>query len=196
MQISPRDRRMIIIGAVLLVIILIWNMLTPSGTSKGTAGLESKAKADQDTKVNLATQTRLTREVKDLTPKVNDLAYNIAPDELVPRTIKDLQGIAAKSGIHIREIKPARPKLLASGMGSSVPLEVHFLAPFQPNAMKFLYYVEDPAGKMVIDKLDISSADPRRKTVEVSATVTVFTKVTSGAGTSDLGDKTNAASTN
>jgi hypothetical protein len=187
---------MIIIGAVLLVIILIWNILTPSSSTKGTAGLEPIGKAKQDTKVNVATQARLTREVKDLAPKVNDLAYNLAPDELVPRTVKELQEIAAKSGVHIREVKPARPKLLPSGMGSSVPLEVHFLAPFQPNAMKFLYYVEDPSWKMVIDKLDISSADPRLKTVEVSATVTVFTKVTSGAGASDTGDRSNAASTN
>ncbi len=158
--------------------------------------MEPLSKAIQDTKVNVATQARLSREVKDLTPKVNDLAYNLAPDELVPRTVKDLQEIAVKSGVHIREIKPGRPKLLPSGMGSSVPIEAHFLAPFQPNAMKFLYYVEDPAGKMVVDKLDISSADPRRKTVEVSATVTVFTKVTTGSGASESGDKSNAASTN
>ena len=196
MQISPRDKKMIIGGIVFAVIIFIWNILTPSSAGKGTTGLLSETKAKQDTAVNTRTQVRLTNEVSDLTPMVNDLAYSLAPDELVPRTVKELQEIALKSGVHIREIKPVRPKLLPSGMGSSVPLEVHFLAPFQPNAMKFLYYVEDPAGKMVIDKLDVSSADPRRKTVEVSATVTVYTKVISGAGTSDSGEKSNAASTN
>jgi len=196
MQISPRDRKVLVILVVFVVVIFIWNMATPSTSGKGTAGMLPAKKAIEGTTLNQKNQARLTREVNELTPKVNDLAFNIAPDELVPRTVKDLQEIAAKSGVHIREIKPIRPKLLASGMGSSVPMEVHFLAPFQPNAMKFLYYAEDPAGKMVIDKLDISSADPRRKTVEVSATVTVFTKVTTGAGTSDLGDKSNASGTN
>lgn len=196
MVISPRDKRMIYIGVIVLVLIFAWNFLTPSTGAKSTAGMVPYAKATKDTEVNKHNEVRLTRELTDLDPKVSGLAYNTPPDELVPRTVRDLQRIAAKSGVHIREIKPIRPRVLGSGMGSSVPLEVHFQAPFQPNAMKFLYYVEDPAGKMVVDKLDISSADPRHKTVEVSAQVTVFTRVTGAAGVIDSGDKPNATTVN
>ncbi len=194
MQISPREKRLVGIGAVILVIILIWNFLTPSGGGASTKGLVSLAKARSDTDLNRRNQARLERETKEIDPVIDKLASNTPADRLVPETVKSLQTIATKAGVHIREIKPVRPKLLASTMGSSVPLEIHFLAPFQPNAMKFLYYVEDPSGRMVIDKLDISSADPRKKTVEVSAQVSVFTRNTTGAGTSDAGDKNNATS--
>jgi len=195
MQINAREKKLMVVASVILVLILIFNFLTPSSSGPSTKGMVSLQKAKEGTDLNRRNETRLAREVKDLDPVIDTKAFNTSPDQLVPTTIRELQQIAAKAGVHIREVKPIRPKLLASTMGSSVPLEVHFLAPFQPNAMKFLYYLEDPAGKMVVDKLDISSADPRKKTVEVSAQVSVFTRNTAGAGTSDSGDKSNATST-
>ena len=194
MQISPREKRLVYGGAVILIIILIWNFLSPSSAGPSMKGMVSLKEAQKNTDLNKRTQSRLAREVQELDPDINSKAYNSAPDQLVPTTVRELQKIALKSGVHIRDIKPVRSKVLASGMGAGVPIEVHFLAPFQPNAMKFLYYVEDPAGKMVVDKLDISSADPRQKTVEVSALVTVYTRNTAGAFASDSGDKSNATS--
>lgn len=195
MQINPREKKIIGFAVFAVIGILIWNANTPSVGAKGTTGQVPLPKAISDSNLNKHNEQRLTREVSELDPKVNELAYNLPPDELVPRTIRNLQQIAAKSGVHIREVKPIRPRVLASGMGTSVPLEVHFLAPFQPNAMRFLYYVEDPAGKMVLDKLDITTADPRMKTVEVSAQVTVYTKIIVGPNGSDAttGARPNAA---
>ncbi len=196
MQISPRERRLVTIGGVVVVLIVIFNILTPSGGGKSLAGTVPYAKAVKDNEVNERNAARLAREATELEPHVATLAYDLAPDELVPRTIRDLQQIAAKAGVHIREVKPIRPRTLASGMGSSVPLEVHFLAPFKPNTVKFLYLVEDPDGRMVVDKLDITSADPRQKTVEVAAQITVYTRSvapgTTGTDTSDKSSVTNA----
>jgi len=196
MQISPREKRMVTIGGVIVIVILIFNILTPSGGGTSLKGLVPYAKAVKDNELNVRNAARLSRETTELEPHVATLASDIAPDELVPRTIRDLQQIAAKAGVHIREVKPIRPRVLTSGMGSSVPLEVHFLAPFKPNTVKFLYLVEDPDGKTVVDKLDITSADPRQKTVEVAAQITVYTRSvapgTTGTETSSKGTVANA----
>ena len=92
--------------------------------------------------------------------------------------MRDIQAIALKSNIHIREIKPIKARKLADGSGSKVSMEVRFRAAFQPNVMKFLYLAEDPTGKMVVDKLSLTSADARFRTVEVSAQIAVFTRST------------------
>ena len=65
-----------------------------------------------------------------------------------------------------------------------VPVEVRFRAPFQPNVVRFLYDLENPSGRMVIDKISITSADARFRTVEVSAQITVFTRSSNGSSTS------------
>lgn len=191
MQINPREKRLVIIGVITVIAILIWNFM-PGGSSTSTAGMLATQDANNKTKDAEATLKMLNKESTGYEPRVEAMTYDMPPDELVPHVIRDLQQIAAKSGVHIRETKPVRPKVLPSGMGTSVPLEVHFLAPFQPNTMKFLYQVEDPNGKLVVDKLDITSADPRRKTVEVSVQVTAYTRNVTGSKNSEGGD-TNSA---
>jgi hypothetical protein len=194
MQISPREKKMLAYGGVVVLIIVFYMILT-SGGAKTVKGQVPYAKAVKDNALNERNVIRLSREMKDLEPHIATLASDAAPDELVPRTIRDLQEIAAKAGVHIREVKPIRPKVLQSGLGSSVPLEVHFLAPFKPNTVKFLYLVEDPSGKMVVDKLDITSADPRQKTVEVAAQITVYTRSTAaGSAGSDTSSGSSASS--
>jgi hypothetical protein len=191
MAISPSERRMIGFGGAIAVGIILYS-LWPSGSTVNTAGMLATQDAKSKKNVALAALKKLKLESEGYQPQIAAMSYDVAPDELVPLMVRELQQIAAKSGVHLREYKPVRPHLLTSGMGSSVPLEVHFLAPFQPNTMKFLYQVEDPNGKLVVDKLDITSADPRRKTVEVSVTVTGYTRKLAGASGTEGGDTNNA----
>jgi hypothetical protein len=145
---------------------------------------------------------------------VQEHAYNKPVEQLVPLVIRDLQATAQRAGIHLREVKPLRPKQVTEEpvirpgqkttrttqtthdvLGARVPVEVRFRAQFQPNVVRFLYDVENPAGKMVVDKISITSADAKFKVVEVSAQITVFTRSSAGTSGGDSGetsdDKTN-----
>jgi len=194
MKISPREIRTIVIVVLIAVVALVINYATqPKSVGKGPqVPLET---AQQRTDKATAAIQKIKQEDKEIKPRIEEMSYTEPAEELVPQMIHDLQATAKKTGIHLDKIKPLRPGLLPGKNGTRVPLEVHFRTPFQPNAVKFLYYVEDPAGKMVVEKLDISSADAKFKTVDVTAQITVFTRAlakdpgAAGGDTENVKDK-------
>lgn len=176
---------LVIFGAVALV-------MSPSG--KAGAGkilpLDEAVRQNRETKKKL--QDLKADKVK-LEPQVVQMTYDMPPEQLSATVTETLYELADKAGVHIREIKPLRARTLTDGTLTTVPLEVRFHALFQPNVMRFLYYAEDPAGKLVVDKISITSPDTHAKGVDVSAQITVYTRSavkanTTGAGQAGQGD--------
>lgn len=188
---NKRERLLLILGIPLVLVVLAWNFLSPPTTQATQNGLLSKEDADK--KLTAAQHENITMHAEQdkMDPDIEKMSYHIPAEQLVPRLIRNLQTLADKSGVHLREIKPIRGKKLKSNAGVRVPVEVRFKAAFQPDAMRFLYHVEESDSRMVVDKINITSADPRFKTVEISATITVFTTSLDGFG--GEGDNSNAS---
>jgi hypothetical protein len=196
LAISERDRRVLIIGGVIVVGVVLWSVLNPADSPKTQAKMLPLPQAKQKLEVNIRTLKRLSSERDETEPRIARLTYNLTPEEVVPRVIRDLQTVAVRAQVRLREVKPLRPRELPSGQGQSVPMEVRFRAPFLPNAIRFLYFIESPDGKIVVDKLNITSAEARFKTVDVSAQITVFTRKASAPADKKEGESTNARATN
>ena len=214
-----KRREQVLVGACVIVVAgSLWFALTPN-VSGGKTNLVSLETAESKTKASQSNVRKLRDEQMAVEPTVNARAYTKPADQLVPIVVGDLQRAAERSGIHLREVRPLRakpvtdesdPKVVAKAatsrtarsgstthelLGARVPVEVRFRAQFQPNVVHFLYDLENPAGRMVLDKISITSADARFKTVEVSAQVTVFTRGSTGPASGTAGDITDDRST-
>ncbi len=192
-SISSRERRLIMISAPVVVGLLVWGLM-PSGPTAKTGALQPKPVAIRNTAEKSQQLVRLVEDQKRLTPVVNSLSYDAPAEELVPQMIRELQRVGLTAGVHIREVKPLRPRLIAGGAGARVPVEVRFRAAFQPDVVRFLYYVEDPSGRMVVDKINITSADDRFRTVDVTAQITVNTRSTVGVSGGAAGENSDVNS--
>jgi|SRR5579872_1241221 len=203
--------RVMVIGCVVVVAASLWFALSGNGAPRKT-NLVPYDKALQQTAASKLNVRRLEQDEAVLKPRVASRSYNQPAEALVPIVVANLQTAADRAGIHLREVRPLRPKTVTDEqdpaaapksatarvsrntthdvLGARVPVEVRFKAPFQPNVVKFLYELEDPAGRLVIDKISITSADARFKTVEVSAQITVFTQSAAGSSGTDTGDIT------
>ena len=177
---TKRERLLLLIAIIVIPIILIVNALTPSGRTAGTRTLLPLDQANTKRDIQTRTMARWSQEEKDMPPQIARMSYDLPADQVVPQMVNDLQKIAARSGVHLGEIKPVKPDTLPSGSGAHVPVAVRFRAPLQPNTVRFLYEVEDPTGKFVVDKMDITSGDAKFQTVEASAQISVFTRSTVG----------------
>ena len=177
---SKREKLLLILGIPIVLIVLAWNFLSPSTAPTTQKGLLSTEDAVKKLAIAKSDNLKIHAELDKMDPDIEKISYQIPAEQLVPRLIRNLQTLADKSGVHLREIKPIRPKKLKSNAGVRVPVEVRFKATFQPDAIRFLYHVEESDSRMVVDKINITSADPRFKTVEISATITVFTTSLTG----------------
>lgn len=180
-NLSKRDKNLIVIMLVVVILAGVL-LLIPSGGAAGNSKMLSLAEAKQkNVKAQLAYRA-MKADQDRLLPQINHLTYNMPPEQLTAYVTEDLYALAERAGVHIREIKPLRARVLSDGSVTRVPLEVRFRAPFQPNVMRFLYYAEDPTKKMVVDKISINSTDTQLKSVDVSAEITVFTRSTANSG--------------
>lgn len=188
---SKRERMLLIIGVPLVLIVLAWNFLSPPAGQAAPKGQLSTADAEKKTATLQAENKRMLSEQEEMEPKIAQMSYTIPAEQLVPQTIRNLQSLAARDGVHLREVKPIRGKKLKSNAGVRVPIEVRFNSKLQPDAVRFLYHVEQADSRMVVDKINITSADPRFHTVDVSATITVFTTSLDGFSSGE-GENSNA----
>ena len=172
---SKREKLLLILAIPIVLIILAWNLLSPPPTAAARTGLLSSEDAKKKLHDAQSDNLKMLAEQNKMDPEIDKMSYKIPAEQLVPRLIRNLQTIADKAGVHLREVKPIRGKKLKSNAGVRVPVEVRFKAAFKPDAIRFLYQLEAQDSRMVVDKINITSADPRFKTVEVSATITVFT---------------------
>ena len=188
MRIPNKREGFLIVAAIIVAMIAVWLSLPPSTSSSATSKMVPLKEAQDKTFAARSAVSKMETDSKEIGGRVEKLVYNESAEELTPQIIEALQKIAEKSGVHIREIKPMKAKVVADGTGTRVPLEVRFRSNFQPNVVQFLYEVEDPAGKMSVEKINITSTDSKFKVVEVTAQITVFTKSVVGVTSGDSGD--------
>jgi hypothetical protein len=166
-----------LLGICLLVMIVcIPMLLLPSSTSNKK--LLPAREARQKYLKAVSDKNLRDAEIDRMKPEIDKLTYQEAPEELIPRVIRTLQTTAGKSGIHIREIKPLRVRRMAGV--TKVPLSVRFSCDFA-KTVPFLYSAEDPAGKLVVDRLNVTAPDAKSRIVDVEAHVAFFTTSTAAA---------------
>lgn len=166
---SPRERVLIILGAA-VVAVALWLVLTPGET--GTQGMLSSAAARQQYTEALKRKQQLEREIADLGPRVDTTTYKETSERVIPIVLKSLHEQARLAGIRLREVKPLRPR--QTGGVTKVTLTVRFTTEFG-KAIPFLYNVEDPKAKLVVEKMNVSPSDPKSKEVDIEVQVALFT---------------------
>jgi Tfp pilus assembly protein PilO len=181
MPIKPRERRLVLLGVVVVGGVLLWDRLNPPKPPISLQKQVTVEEAEKRRQAAIAEMKRLRLEKEAQEPRIQQASYNRPADELIPRVVRDLQRIAKQAGIHFTEIKPQRSRPLSTSSLEKIPIEVRFRAAFQPNVMKFFYLLEAPKGKMTLEKFNVTSGDPRLKTVDVTALITVFTRLESHA---------------
>lgn len=191
---SSRDKGLV---ALMIFVVLVGAvlLLLPSGSGGANLGKQIPLEDAQKQITQAKKQIKLMDDdIGMRQPRIERMTYTLPAEQLSATVTQDLYTLAEKAGVHIREIKPLRAKTLKSGTIARVPLEVRFRAPFQPNVMKFLYMAEDPANKIVVDKVSITSTDSHLKSVDVAAQISVFTRSltgsSSGGGEGDTSDIT------
>ncbi|HEV2474658.1 MAG TPA: hypothetical protein VGS41_18425 [Chthonomonadales bacterium] len=190
---TKRDMAAIAILIVFVIAVAVWLKLTPARSTAGKAALLSVSDAVHKQEVERREMSRLQTEIGEMNPKVAAMSDQDDPESLTPRAVSKLEEVARRAGVHLEEIRPGKPQLLPSGAGERISLDIKFEARFQPECIAFLYYVEEPAGRMVVDRLSLTSADARQKTVQVAARISTFTR--SKSGSADQRGGQNGAST-
>jgi hypothetical protein len=187
-NISKRERNMVI-AMVFVVVIAVAMVMGGGGKSRSGKKMLPLREA-QDELIKATQQLKQMNADQDaMEPRVEQGSFNQTPDLLAPQVVRDLQSIADKVNVHLSEIKPASKPTQVKGVNAiKVSMEVRFHSAFQPNVVKFLYYVEASTSKMAVDKLNITSTDSRLKTVDVTAQISVYTRALPGGNASQTGD--------
>jgi hypothetical protein len=170
-QRTPSERRMLLI-CLIAVVIGVPLVLFPGGSAGKK--LLSAREARQQYESKLAQKKQLETDDERIKPLMDQMVYAEAPEQLIPKVITTLQGYAKASGIHLREIKPLRSKKTAGVTKET--LSVRFTSDFG-KTVPFLYRVEDPSGKLVIEKFNLTASDPKSRAVDVDAQIALFTRV-------------------
>ena len=169
-QRKPRERVMLLLGLV-VVIVGGWMGLAPGagGGSSPLTAAQARAKAD-----DIARQTRsLEADMKRVEPMLSSMVFEKSADAVVPETITLLQKLAKDSAVHLREVKPQRPRRLA-GI-TRVPISVRYSTDFA-RTVPFLYKIEDPAGRLVVQRMNVTRSDPKSRLVDVEIEVVLYTR--------------------
>src|SRR5262249_49316053 len=159
--------------ALMVLAVLIGVPMALISPEKANGKLLSAANARQQYKKTESEMKTQDAETARLKPALEKLVYKESPEQVVPAVIKTLQTVAKESGIHLREIKPLRARRLATV--TKVPMTVRFTGQFG-QSIPFLYKVEDPSGKLVVEKLNVTVSDPKVKTVDVEVQIALYTK--------------------
>jgi Tfp pilus assembly protein PilO len=176
-QRTPSERRMLIVCALVIAVAIPLLLMPAGGTSKKLlparqASLRYQAAVKEKTDYD----TRLDQ----IKPRIEQLVFNDPPEKLLPTVIRQLQDIGRASGIRFREIKPLRAKRF--GDVTRVPVSVRFSSEFS-KTVPFLYRVEDPAGKLVVDKFNVTASSNKTGQVDVEAHISLFTRAAAATET-------------
>lgn len=170
-QRNPREKFLIVI-CVIAVLVGVPMLLLPSqaANKKLLPAAQARQKYQEASKQKDALEAESSR----MKAQTDAMVYTDAPEQVIPKLIRTLQGYAKASGLHLREIKPLRAKELAGV--TKVPVSVRFTtSEFQKSVVPFLYRIEDPSGKLVVEKCTVSAADPKTRNVDVEVQIALFT---------------------
>ena len=163
------EKRMLIL-CILVAVIAVPYAMTPSGGSGKQ--LLRPLSARQQYKEAANKKSLLQKDTERLKPEIAKLVYTDPPEILIPKIVKLLRIDEQKAGIHIHEIKPLRAKSTDNVTKQSLTLS--FTSDFG-KAVPFFYLLDDPTGKIVVEKFDVSAADPKSHQVSVEAQIALYT---------------------
>jgi len=177
---TKSERFLISIAGIAIVVGIPLMLTPPAGSNKK---LLPAAEARQQYRKTVNEKSSLDKETDEYAPKIKELASDELPDKIMPVMVKAIQACATNAGIHVREIKPLRPKQI--GTVTRIPLSVRFSSEFQKTT-KFIYDLEDPKGKLVVEKYSVSSSDAKAGLVDIEIQVTMFTTANVAANSGDV----------
>lgn len=180
-QRNPRERALLIVGAVVIAV-AAYLLMTPEQGYK--AGMLSSAAARAKYRDGLRQRELADDRIAALKPRVDTATYKDTSERVMPAVLKTLNEHAKLAGVRLREVKPLRPRRI--GGVTKVTLTVRFTSEFR-QVIPFVYHVEDPKGKLVVEKLNVSAPDPKSRQVDVEVQVALFTL--EGAGEPGGGSK-------
>jgi len=172
---SGREKALIVLGVVVIIVAAYLMMAPQTGYKQG---MLSSAVARKQCEEAMRKKQEADAAIAALKPKLDTVAYRETSERVIPTVLNTLQQHAAKAGVHLREVKPLRPRQV--GGATKVTLTVRFSSVFS-KVIPFVYYVEDPQGKLVVEKMNISSPDPKSQQVDVEVQIALFTVEGSGA---------------
>lgn len=181
-----------VLVAVMVVILLVAGYMTFSGGGSSAAGgaLLSAADARKKYEDGKVQYVALGKQDDAMQAKLAAWTSSDSPGAIAPAMVTRLMAIAKKSGVHLDSIRPLHSQLTQNGAAMRVPVQVDFKAPFHPNVIEFLYRVENPKGKLVVDHLDVHSGDTHFATINVSARISTFTTDVPTKGDNQNGTQT------
>src|SRR5437763_1140427 len=111
-----KRREQVLVGiCVVVVAATVWFVLAPAGGG-GKTNLVPLEQAVSKTAASKLNVRKLRDEQTAIEPRVQARAYNKPADQLVPVVVGNLQAAAERSGIHLREVRPLRPKIVTDEM--------------------------------------------------------------------------------
>src|SRR5436190_1211847 len=95
----------------------------------------------------------------------------------IARNAAESGGGAAMNGFWAQRNPRERFLIVAAVLAAvmKVPLTLRFSSRFD-QSIPFLYNVEDPTGKLVVEKFNITMSDPKSKTVDVEVQIALYTE--------------------
>jgi len=167
---NAREKFLLVVCALALVIgVPLLLIPSYSGNSKLPSAAEARLKYQSTVKQ----KDSMSAETDRVKPALDKAAYTDRPEQLLPQVIRSLQDTAKNSGVHLREIKPLRPRRI--GTLTKVPLSVRFTGTFT-KTIPFLYRIEDPSGRLVVEKFNVTTTDAKSRTVDVEVQVALYTQ--------------------
>ncbi len=162
-----RERIMIIV-CVLAVVIGV-PLAIPTGKSAvallSPAAAQAKLTNEQSQVANLHRQNATIRSLLTTT------SYVGGPDAALPKIVEKLQADAKSAGIHIKEIKPIHPHIV-DGV-AKMAFDMSFSSSLG-QALSFIFYLENPKGKLVIEKINLSTSETQNQQIQVTVEVAAF----------------------
>ncbi len=194
-----RSQKILFALLIIVVILAVWSSL-PSGNQHNqqiSGKLLSYSKADSQFRLDEASYSKLGSLQSAQESIIARSVYHSSPNALIPMLIRQLEKAAFKSDVHLMEIRPLTPQLVPGSNITSVPVQVRFTSPLQPNLVRFLFYIENPHGKIAVEQFNISSNEQNHSSgVTVSIQIAAYTLNGSILSqTASSGDQQNAAST-
>jgi hypothetical protein len=172
---SKRERGMIVMAVLSIIFSIPMALMQSGGTTKSFL---PAAEAHQKY-LQAAQQTAsMNQECNVLEKKIARFSYHEKPDTLEPKLINILQSCADKSSVHIREIRPLR--VLHAGNIVVIPINLRLECPFE-KTIPFLYYLENPANKLNVDRFSIQAGAANDPNVTVDAEINGYTMNDQGA---------------
>ncbi len=167
---NPRERLLILLCTVVVVVAVVMVLNPADGSAKK---LVPAAEATKKSREYVQQARDMILESDELKKRIARASQTKPVDEVVPEMVIQLAKLAKDAGLHLREIKPIRAKRIA-GL-TRIPVTVRLTTEF-PKCIPFLYSIEDPAGKLVIDRLNVSATDAKSREVDIEVMVSAFTQ--------------------